>query len=339
MPEKDSIPDKKRGEWLLPAVIGAVCALLASCYVFFMFHSGRIHKSIEQSKAGPSTVRLGTFSTAIDYAPFLAALDKGWIQQQLPDTKIQTTTFQTLPSINEAFAAHQIDVVFEAEVPAIVGRSAGIDLRIVALDATLKEGVLSTASSSISRVADLKGRRVAVLYGSAMHYGLISLLRQAGLNNRSVSIINMAPQDASAAFASHQLDAWAVWPPWPEQQVLAGGGRFIPNSTIEVQSVVVMDHKFVQEHAEEARGIVSAIDQAKAWLGDHPDEGTSLVAKNMNLPISVVRLAWPKHAWGAIFDSEVDGDIQAKADFLLSEHMIEHGVKIQDLISPVQDVQ
>jgi len=69
--------------------------------------------------------------------------------------------FQSLPAINEAFAAKRLDGVFEAEAPCIVGKAAGIDLKIVAVSALVDVPVIVHKDSHIEKLSDLRGKKIA----------------------------------------------------------------------------------------------------------------------------------------------------------------------------------
>lgn len=320
--------EKKKNQNSKIIAVAAICFLIAAAYAIYIFTASK-----PKPPGEAQTVRIGTFSTAIDYAPMVVAKSKGWLQEELgPNIKLEWTTFQTLPAINESFASGKVDVVFEAEVPAIVGRAAGIDVKIVEDGATLREGIIVPINSPAQSFRDLKGKRVAVLAGTAMHYGFLNILKGVGLDKNSVQIVNMIPPDAAAAFSSGQVDAWAVWPPWPEQQVVDKRARFLPGGEAEIQSVVVMRGKFVQDQRELAQKVLKAISKAKQWLAANQEEGISLVAKELNLPPEVVRLAWPKHDWGAKLTGDIIKDLENKAQFLLDEKMIQNRVSAADLV-------
>ena len=140
-------------------------------------------------------------------------------------TPVQYTTFQSLPPVNEAMATQQVDAVFEAEPPALIGRAAGIDVKIVGISCSLVQEILVPQKSKAQSVADLKGAKIAVLAGTSSHYGVLKLLKEAGLGPDSVEIIDMVPPDAKSAFETGQVDAWAVWPPFVEQEEMAGTGQ------------------------------------------------------------------------------------------------------------------
>src|SRR5574337_615368 len=105
-------------------------------------------------------VRIGSFSIAIDYAPYLVSKSKGWFADEYQKDGIthHFTTFETLPSINESFATGNVDIVFEAEPPAIIGRAAGIDIRIMGISCSLTQEIVVSTRSTIKSILDLKGK-------------------------------------------------------------------------------------------------------------------------------------------------------------------------------------
>lgn len=294
-----------------------------------------------QTSAPPPQVslRLGSFSTAIDYAPYLIAKAKGWFEEALkPYGAVpEYTTFQSLPPINESFATDRVDVVFEAEPPAIIGRAAGNDIRIAAISCSLKQEVIVPASSKTAGIKDLKGKKVAVLAGTSSHYGLLKIAKAAGLGAKDLLIVDMVPPDAKSAFETNQVAGWAVWPPWVEQEVVSNKGRVLPGGDAYIHSIMAVRGQMTDKHPEMIRAVVSAIERAKEWIRQSPTEAKEVIAGELKLDIRVVDLAWSKHDWTAQLTSTVMDDIQAKADFLKEQGMIRAPVNVKaDLVRPVQ---
>src|ERR1051326_9138628 len=104
----------------------------------------------------------------------------------------------------------------------------------------------------------------------------------------------MVPPDARAAFDSGQLDAWMVWPPWPEQELVEKRAKALAGTETPIHSIVVARNDFLQEHPDLVQGLVTAIDRAKKWIPDNADESKTIVAKEMGLPMNVVDLAWSR---------------------------------------------
>ena len=70
------------------------------------------------------------------YAPLFVAKHKNWIAEELAKIGAKRATWASFlagPPINESFAAGQQDIGFLGDTPAIIGKSAGINTRIIAL--------------------------------------------------------------------------------------------------------------------------------------------------------------------------------------------------------------
>jgi sulfonate transport system substrate-binding protein len=290
---------------------------------------------IPPEKQIPTIVHMGSFSKAVDYAPYLVAKRKHWFENALKPmhTTITYDTFQTLPSINEAFASKKIDVVFEAEAPAIVGKAAGIDLDIKGVSAILNLQFLVHKNSGITKIADLKGKKIAVLAGTSAHYGLLKSLEKAGLSKKDVSILDMTPPDARSAFESNKIDAWAIWPPFVQQSVIAGSGSVIPNVSAQIDVVMVVRKGFELEHPTWVAVLLKTLNQSKAWIMKNPAEAQKITSEELNVPDNVVQMAWPTHQFDARLDRSVIADIQQKADFLKEVGFVRKSVDVRKTLA------
>jgi sulfonate transport system substrate-binding protein len=280
------------------------------------------------------TVRLGSFSVAVDYGPYLIAKEKGWFEDSAKKLgyNIEYTTFQSLPPINEAFASARIDAIVAAEPPFIVGNAAGIRTEIVAISCSLVQEILVSGKSDIDKPEMLRGKKIAVLAGTSSHFGLLKILGDAGVNKSEVQVVDMIPPDAKAAFESGQVDAWAVWPPFVEQEEIAGIGKVLPRGDAKIHSVLGVRSEFAEEHPEITKEIVVSLERAKKWMQENPEEAKKIVSKQIDVPLDVVERAWDRHDWSAVLSEDVKADIQAKADFLFSEGFVKERVSAAKLV-------
>lgn len=288
---------------------------------------------------GPRIVRVGSFSVAIDYAPYLIARERGTLADALAAEGygVDYVTFQSLPPINEALATSNVDVVFEAAPPAIVGASADVPVRIVGIGASLQQEILVSSNTDITDPVGLRGRRIGVLAGTSSHYGLLNTLQEAGVADGDVEIFDLVPPDAQAAFDSGQIDAWAVWPPFVEQAIINGTGRVLTGGDAQIHSVVAMRSGFLDDDPAAARAVLNAIEETQVWMVANPEEAQGIVASVLDLDLEVVALAWPKHDWSSEINAAFVADVQSKADFLYDQGLIRSRLNVESqLITPVE---
>lgn len=289
-----------------------------------------ISKNVDKTDKTSQIINIGSFSRAIDYAPYIIAKNRGLFAQvaEKYGMKINYVEFQTLPSINEAFGSKNLDIVFEAEPPAIIGKAAGIDIKIVSPGVSLTQEILVPMDSDVLKIADLKGKKIAVPSGSSSHYGLNKLLSQAGLTKEDVEIIDMNPQDGQAAFVSGQIDGWAIWPPFVEQQEYDKTGRVLKGSDVFIQSIVVMRTGFMKENPELAKALISALNESQQWILDNTEEAQQIVANELGIKLAVVKLAWGKHNFNPTIGAAEISDIQDKANFLYDMGLVKTKIDV-----------
>lgn len=284
------------------------------------------------------TVRMATFFNAVDYGPYIIAKKKGWFDQALKEKGItvEYSQFQDLPALNEAFATNKMDIVFEAEPPAIIGKAAGNDIKIRDISCTLNQEIVVRSDSKINSVKDLEGKKIAVLAGTSSHYGVYELLKRNGIAADDKLIFDMAPPDAKIALAKGEVDAWAIWPPNVEEEEIAGTGKSFSGDEVFISSVMVTNENFVKNNPETFQIIKETFDKAKKWIAENPDEAIKIIAEEMKEPEAVIKLAYPKHNWSATINDKIITDIQAKADFLLKLGKIKNSVTVKGDLIPTQ---
>lgn len=292
----------------------------------------------QHNKPRPAEITIGTFSRAIDYSPYYVARHFGWFEAapELKGIKINYQEFNDRGAISSAIESGKLQAIFAAEPPIILTLAQGDNVRIVEVSCTLQQEVVVRTRLPIYTVSDLRNHTVAVLLGTSSHYGLLKILHSANLQPpHDVQIRYMGPDEAKAAFESGQIDGWAVWPPFVEQQEVSGWGRVITGGDAVINSVMAVPTALLQNNEDIVRGMVNVIQKSKEWIRGHPEEAQNIVASELGLDMQVVKTAWGKHDWGAHLTQAVLLDIQQKADFLAAENLTRNSTKVnvqQDLV-------
>lgn len=119
------------------------------------------------------TITIGTFSKALGNAPYYVAKKFGWFEQHeaLRGRKILYVEYNDRPTIAAAFARSELDLLFSAEIPSILIRAQGEDVRIVLVSTYAAQEVLVPISSPVRKVTDLRGRSIVVQSGTSSHFG------------------------------------------------------------------------------------------------------------------------------------------------------------------------
>ncbi|PTT00905.1 ABC transporter substrate-binding protein, partial [Pseudomonas sp. HMWF006] len=186
--------------------------------------------------------------------------------------KIQWSFFKGAgPVINEAFANGQVDLAYLGDLAAIIGKSNGLDTRLLSASARgVKQYLGVVPGSGIKTLQDLKGKRVAIFRGTATQLSFDAALASVGLSEKDVKVINLDFNAAVAALAAKQIDA--SWGSSGLTALQAKGLAELPLNTKDlggagsVQSVLVGTGKFVDGHPEAVAKLLKAQQQAVEWL-------------------------------------------------------------------------
>ena len=228
--------------------------------------------------------------------------------------KIQWNYFKGAgPVINEAFANGQVDLAYLGDLAAIIGRSNGLDTRLLSASARdIKQYLGVVPGSGIKTLQDLKGKRVAVFRGTASQLSFDSALASQGLSEKDLKVINLDFNAAGAALAAKQIDA--TWGGANLNALQAKGLAEIPLTTKDlggagsVQSVLVGSGKFVDEHPEIITQLLKVQQQAVQWLTDDDNKQAyiDLVAGLASYPPVILSNDLKNEKLSALFPSTLD---------------------------------
>jgi NitT/TauT family transport system substrate-binding protein len=129
--------------------------------------------------------------------------------------------------LNSKYLANQLDIVQMADFPSVLGatalKAAGDQVESFYV-ATLSGGlngagnaVLVPADSPVQSLAELKGKKISVPFGSTAHAMLIRAVQDLGWDpNKDVEIVTQTPEVAGSALKAHQIEAHADFVPFGE---------------------------------------------------------------------------------------------------------------------------
>ena len=112
-----------------------------------------------------------------------------------------------------ASGAVQVGEVGSAGISAAVSRGEPLELFWILDDIGDAEALIAKKGSGITKVADLKGKRIAMPFNSTTHFHTMVALDQAKINPADVKILNMRPPEVRAAWLRGDIDATFIWDP------------------------------------------------------------------------------------------------------------------------------
>jgi sulfonate transport system substrate-binding protein len=206
--------------------------------------------------------------------------------------------FTSGPPMLEAMASGSVDVGGVGDAPPVFAAAGGEGVEIVGareVPTGDQDALLVPKGSSITTIAQLRGKKIAYGSGSSGNYQMLTVLTAAGLTTKDVTLVNLQPAEALAAFTSGSVDAWDIWPPYVQQvvaqdgaKVLARGSQYGSPYSYEVASQAAVANP---AKAAAIQVYLTTLDKAYVWAEKNPDAWGTAWAAATGLPASITDVA------------------------------------------------
>lgn len=217
---------------------------------------------------------------------------------QLPDRLkaegiyVKVVEFPTATERLEAVAAGYAQMSYAGLTASIILRARGKDVVVVA--STNEKGRALVAKPEIKNLADLKGKKIGVGFGSIEHVTLVATLKAAGLDSKTdVQLVNVPSNDQPVAFSSGSIDAFMAFEPWATFGVKKFGGHVIsyPFDTPvgPVDSGIETSEKFIADNPKLVAAVVKAHIEAVKYYQEHQGAVIAEGVKNYKIPEDIMR--------------------------------------------------
>ena len=247
---------------------------------------------VQVTGSGGQTLRVGDQAGTGAQALLTAA----GLLNKLP-FKVSWADFTSGPPMLEAMSAGDLDIGGVGDAPPVFAAAGGAKIAVVGALANNPNSaaLVVPKGSSITSIAQLKGKKIAVAQGSSADYHLLTVLEKAGLSVHDVTLEYLQPAQALAALSSGAVDAWDVWSPFVEQAVHQDGARILVNGQGFGSnfSYAVASKSAISDpaKAKEITEYLQLLDRAHRWADAHTTAWAAVWAKATGLPQTVMQAA------------------------------------------------
>lgn len=177
------------------------------------------------------------------------------------------------------------------------------DLRIIGTVAEGRYRIVARRSAGITRLSDLKGKRIATMVESSSGYFLALMLQRAGLDYSDITIVEPRPFSAIAdALVKRDVDAISIWEPHSENAIERLG-----DDAVVFDGIGVYQERFNLNTTEAALAdparraqiiaFVRALIADTKTMNSAPAEGQAMVAEAGKYSLDEVVRSWPHHTF------------------------------------------
>ncbi len=232
----------------------------------------------------------------IDWATYnpvsMVLKEKGLLEKEFAKDNIKIVWVQTLGSNKalEFLNASSIDFGSTAGSAALVAKINGNPIKSIYVYSRPEWTALVTGKDSkIAKIADLKGKRVAVTRGTDPHIFLVRALQSVGLTEKDITSVLLQHPDGKTALIRGDVDAWAgLDPMMAAAEVEEGAKLFYRNKEANTWGILNVREAFLKDNPDLVKRVLAVYEEARKYsLANYAEEKRVFIAAT-KLPETVV---------------------------------------------------
>jgi len=227
------------------------------------------------------TLKLG-LTTWIGYSPFYVAGALDLYKKY--DLKVTLQTFSDPAMLPSALASGAIDSALMTYDQVVGANAQGQNFKVVMPVDYSYGGDAVVAAKPISKISELKGKKVAYAPLSPSDFLLAYALKINGMSDKDIQPVNMTPEAVPSAMASGAVPAGVTYEPNVSQIVSTGKGKYhVIYSSREapgiITDVLVFDAKRLGKDDKQIMALMRGYLDGLAYMKAKPAEAARLIGK------------------------------------------------------------
>jgi NitT/TauT family transport system substrate-binding protein len=236
-----------------------------------------------QKSVEPMKVSLHAWS---GYEPLFMAAREGWLDK----TRVQLIESHTAADSIAALKTGAVDAAGLTFDEVLRARAEGIPITVIFVCDISAGADVVLARPEIRRIAQLKGKRIAVEQGALGALVLFKTLEKEGLTPADVTQVNIPPADQISAWKENKIDAVVSYEPVSMEVEKSGAIRLLDSRQIPdtIFDVLVVRQDVIEKNPEAIRHLVAAHLKGLNFFHSHPQDAAYRMSKHLALPANEV---------------------------------------------------
>lgn len=270
-----------------------------------------------------ASVTIGMEATSVNSLIYIAKDRK-----YFADNGIRLTIKDDYPSGAAATAgmlAGETDVSTTAEFGIVRYAFARKPIRAFgSIDMFMHMKLIGRKDRRITRVSDLRGKRIGVPLRTAADFKLGRFLDLHGIDERNVTIVDVQAPRAVEALTDETVDAIIAWQPnvWAIEERL--GDKAI---VWDVQSgqplycVLITTAKWAADNVDLLKRFMKSLLQAQDYLIRNGERGKAIVQKRLGYDDTYIGSIWPEHQFSLRLDQSLILALEDQARWMIENRL------------------
>jgi NitT/TauT family transport system substrate-binding protein len=242
-----------------------------------------------RAAAQDTTIRIGVLKLIHSITPYF------YERFLPPGYRVEIIPFESPADGKDAVVTKTVDFGTFGIAVAILGAAAQQPIVVFGSECNKGMAVVAHKDSDIGKLADLKGKRVAIWPGSTQEVFFLERLHMEGMSIRDVQSVRVSFSEMPAALARGDVDAYVGAEPGPSLSLAAGVGKIVeyPYSTpMGSLNMVLGAHRDTLAQRPELAGMVLRLQkQGSEYAMSHPDEMVAMTVAKLGMKREAVALS------------------------------------------------
>lgn len=246
-------------------------------------------------EGAPAENTSATTVLKLDYAYWnplsLVIRDQGWLEAELESQGIAVEWVLSAGSSKslENLNAEVTDIGSSAGSAAFAAHANGVAINTIGVFSQPNWASLVVAKdSTITKVAELKGKKIAATSGTDPYFFLLQALSEVGLSSTDVEIVNLPHADGQKALEGGDVDAWAGLDPLTASSEKNAGSKIIySNPAFNSWGVLNARTDFLAANPALVETVLAQYQKARAWILENQSAAVDILAREAQLDTDV----------------------------------------------------
>jgi NitT/TauT family transport system substrate-binding protein len=241
---------------------------------------------------------------------------------QIAETEYDSGEFAILAMLIGA-----VDVATCSEVPVVAASLRQTNFAVVATVAASSYGhtIVARKDAEIATFADLRGKRVATLRNTGMHFLLHLTLLHQKMSDRDVTLSFLKEHDVVGPLIRGEVDAIAVREPYTSLAAAALGDEAVvleqPGMYLRTQHIVG-NKEFLRTRPEAAQRLIRGLLRAEQFAQQQPEQARRIVARRLRIEPAKLARDWEHLQLKVSLEQRLLVQLEDEARWMLGTHLV-----------------